>query len=72
MECPAGRITHLDVRRLDDRPPLLDLGALKRAERLRRLLITGENLLSDIGKLSSHARIGQCGHDGSVELGDKL
>src|SRR5262245_47707983 len=29
----------LDVRRLDDRPPLLDLGLLLRGERLRRLFV---------------------------------
>ena len=44
----AGSLA-LDVRRLDDRPPLLDLGLLIRAERLWRLLLAREDLLSDSG-----------------------
>src|SRR6266851_8279582 len=34
----------LDVRRLDDRPPLLDLGLVKRSKRFRRLLVTRWNV----------------------------
>jgi hypothetical protein len=44
MECPAGGSLPLDVCRLDDRPPFLDLGLLQRPERLRRLLVPRENL----------------------------
>ena len=46
-----ARLLTLDICRLDDRPPFLDLGLVKRAERLRDLLIARENLLADIGEL---------------------
>jgi hypothetical protein len=52
-----------DPGRLDDRPPLLDLGLVVGAERLRRLLITWENLLSKISEPRTHKRIGQCTYD---------
>src|SRR5713226_433629 len=41
----------LYVRRLDDRPPLLDLGFLQRAEAFRRLLLASRNLLPEVGEL---------------------
>jgi hypothetical protein len=40
----------LDSGRLDDRPPFFGLGFLESAERFRRLLLAGENILPDIGK----------------------
>jgi hypothetical protein len=46
--CPSGLCADLlclDVCRLDDRPPLLDLGLVKCAERLRRLLLAWKNLV---------------------------
>ena len=52
-----------DPGRLNDRPPLLDLGLVVGAERLRRLLITWENLLSKISEPRTHKRIGQCTYD---------
>src|SRR5262249_13391011 len=48
----------LDVRRLDDRPPLLDLCLLKSAKRFRRLLVTQRNFLTEVGKLLAHCRVG--------------
>jgi hypothetical protein len=59
MECPAGGSLPLDVCRLDDRPPFLDLGLLQRPERLRRLLVPRENLKPDICKERADVRIGQ-------------
>ena len=41
--CPDS--LRLDVGRLDDRPPLLDLGLMIGAEGFRRLLLARENLL---------------------------
>jgi hypothetical protein len=43
-----------DVGRLDDRPPSLGIGFHQRAERLRRLSLARENLLSEIGKARPH------------------
>src|ERR1700722_10567241 len=57
---------------LDDWPPLLDLGPLKGAERLRRLLVAGVNLLPEIGEPLTHRRIGQRGHDRTIELADDV
>ena len=39
-----------DVRRLDDRPPLLDLGFLQVGERLRRALRRLGDFLAEIGE----------------------
>src|SRR5262249_39989704 len=60
----------LDVRRLDDRPPLLDFGLVKGAERLWRLLLAGKNLVPQIGKPGAHGGIRKCLNDRSIELGD--
>ena len=38
----------LEVRRLDDRLPLLDFGLLKRAQRLGHLLVVWENLVAEV------------------------
>jgi hypothetical protein len=51
MECLAGiaRIAEslgLDAGRLDDRPPLLNLGLVVGAKRSRRLFLAGHNLLT--------------------------
>jgi hypothetical protein len=42
------RSFRLDVRRLDDRPPLFDFGFVVGSQRLRRLLFTRRNLLTQI------------------------
>src|SRR5215470_13750398 len=47
----ALRLSHsfrLDVRRFDNRPPLLDVGFLTRGEGFRRLLLARHNLLPDV------------------------
>src|SRR5258708_7347657 len=60
----------LDVRRLDDGPPFLDFGLLKRAERLGRLLVAGRNLLPEVGEQSTCRRIVQGIPDRRVQLGN--
>ena len=50
MDRPEARSFALDVRRLDDGPPLFDLGLVVCAERLRRLLLARENLQPEIGE----------------------
>jgi hypothetical protein len=60
----------LDVRRLDDGPPLLDFGLLQCAERLRRLLFDRQKILAKIGEALTHRRIGQRIHDSRIELAD--
>src|SRR5262245_12979781 len=59
-----------DVRGLDDRPPLLNFGLVKGAERLRRLLLAGKNLLPQVGKPRARGGIGERLDDRSIELGD--
>ena len=44
---------------LDDRPPFLDFGFLKSAERLGRLLVRRENLLPEVSQPRPHRRDGQ-------------
>src|SRR3981081_3749367 len=55
--CAAELSLSLDVRRLDDRPPLLDLGRVVGAQGLRCLLFARENLLAGVGQPLAHARI---------------
>src|SRR2546428_2939433 len=76
---PLGRIARsesvsfrLNVRRLDDRPPLLDLGLVEGAERFRRLLLGRENLLTKLGEPRPYRRIGQGLHHRGIELGDDV
>src|SRR5438045_996824 len=47
----------LDVRRLDDRPPLLDLGLLLGGERLWRLLLARPDSLAQVGEPLAYQRI---------------
>src|SRR5262249_16739991 len=56
---PAEDSLRLDVRRLDDRPPLLDLGLLLRGKRLRRLFVARPDSLTQVGKPLAHRGIGQ-------------
>src|SRR5246127_2670785 len=60
----------LDVRGLDDRPPLLDFRFLQRRQSLGRLLLGREDLLSDIGKALAHGWIGERFDGGLIELAD--
>src|SRR5499426_2007578 len=62
----------LDVSPLDDRPPLLDLGLVKSAERLRRLLLARGDHVAELGEPLPHPRIRQGVHDRGVELGDDV
>src|SRR5262249_59415654 len=61
----------LDVRRSDDRPPLLDLGLLEGAERRRRLLLCRRNLLSHLDQPLAQHGIGQGRHRGGIESVDE-
>jgi hypothetical protein len=47
----------LDLRRLDDRPPLLYFGLLQRPKRLWRLLVASRNLKALIGEALANFRI---------------
>jgi len=60
---PALASFTLDVRRLDDWPPFLAVGPLKRRECLRRLLVARENVLSKLRQPRAHGSVGQ-GLDG--------
>src|SRR6516165_1543398 len=62
----------LDVRRLDDRPPLLQLGPLKSAEGFRSLLVARRNLLTKVSTLLPRCRMGQGTHDSGIELDDDI
>src|SRR5260221_8235391 len=70
VKYPAHRSFGFDPGFLDDRPPLLDLGLLKGAERIRRLLAARHDLLPEVGEPLAHGRVGQRAHRGCVELGD--
>src|SRR5262245_23516417 len=62
----------LDIRRLDDGPPLFDFGLLEGSKRLGRLLVAWENLLPEVGEACAHRRVGQSGHDGVIEPGNNI
>src|SRR5262249_20190930 len=55
-ECSFGP----NIGRLDDRPPLFDLGFLQGGKRLRRLLLARRNFGADIPKARAHRSIGHC------------
>ena len=54
-----ARSLALDVRGLDNRPPLLDLGLVQRAEFLWSLLIARKNLLNKTDEPRMYRRIGR-------------
>src|SRR5215467_3189711 len=62
----------LDIGRLDDWPPLLDLGALKRRKRLWRLLVARRNLQPEIGEPPTNGSIRQRADRCGVELGENI
>src|SRR5258708_2336897 len=73
FSCPSAMCTGslaLDVRCLDDRPPLLDFRFLQRSQSLRRLLLGLENLLSNIGKALAYRLIANCFDGGPIKLAD--
>src|SRR5262249_47972449 len=69
LDRPAPSFS-LDVRRFDDRPPLLDLGRVVRGKPLRRLLLAWKYLLAEICEPRTHVRIGEGLPDRGVELAD--
>src|SRR4029077_2667417 len=62
----------LDVSCLDDRPPLLDLGLVKSAQRLRRLLLARRDHVTELGEPLPHPWIRQGIHHRRVELADDV
>src|SRR5215471_18211516 len=66
------RSLRLDVRCLDDRPPLLDFGLLLRGKRLRRLFLARPDFLTHVDEPLSYRRIGQGLYDRRVELADDI
>src|SRR5215472_645428 len=67
---PRASSFHLDAGRLDDRPPLLDLGLVKRIERCRRQFLARKNVLRDVGQLLAHGGVLERVHHCGIELGD--
>src|SRR5439155_3364892 len=65
-----GHSFPFDVRRLDDWPPLLDLGLLKGAKGLWCLLRAREDFIPQFAEPLAHRRVGQSLHGSGVELGD--
>src|SRR5262249_33958309 len=57
-----------DGRRLDQRPPFLDLGLVVGGERRGGLLLGRRNLLAEIGEALLHGGIGERMHGGLGEL----
>src|SRR5947209_7452662 len=57
-----------NVRRLDNRPPLLDFGLVESAQRLWRLLLARWNLHAEIGDALAHRGICHRSDCGTVEL----
>jgi len=49
----------LDLGRLDNRPPLLDLGRVERSQSLRRLLVARHHLVTQDYKPLARRQIGQ-------------
>src|SRR5579883_1355151 len=61
-----------DIGRLDDRPPFLDLGALQRRKRLRRLLVARSDLEPEIGKPPANGPIRERADRCRIELGENV
>src|SRR5712671_4124860 len=70
--CRAKDSLSLDVRGLDDGPPLLDFGFLQRSECFGSLLVSRENLLPEVGEARTYHRGRQGIHNGGIELGDDI
>src|SRR5882762_1093328 len=69
---PAPWLSSLrfDAGGLDDGPPLLDLGLMKRSKRLRRLLVTRRNFEPEIAQAMAHSRVSHRIHSSAIEGGD--
>jgi hypothetical protein len=65
-------LIRLDVGRLDDRPPFLDLGLVTGAKRFRRLLFARRDFLAHVGESLANGGIGKGIDDGGIELGDNV
>ena len=63
---------HLDVGRLDERPPFLDFDLLEGGERRRRLLLARCDVQAEVGKTSAHDGIVQGSDDHDIEPDDHL
>src|SRR5258706_8001352 len=61
-----------DVRRLDDWPPLLNLGLVKPSKRLWRLLVARRNVEPEVPQATANRRVRHRIHGCSIELGDDL
>jgi hypothetical protein len=70
MEFPAAESLALDVCSFDDWPPLLDFGLLMGGKSVRRLLLSRENLLSELCNPCAQVRLGQDRLYRGIELGD--
>src|ERR1700738_5516382 len=70
--CWPDRSLAFDVGSLDDRPPLLNLGPVKGRKRLRRLLVTLDDLLAQVGQPWTDRRIGQFAYDCRIEFHDHI
>src|SRR5262245_52896186 len=68
----AGHSLRLDVCRLDDRPPFLDLGLLISSECLRCLFVARKNLHAYFSNPPAHGRMGQRMYGGGIELADDI
>src|SRR5262245_21806144 len=69
----CGRASiRLDARRLDDRPPLINVGSLQRSKHLRRLFLARRNFVLSIGETLAHLRDCQGMYDGGIEPGDDV
>src|SRR5262245_36020633 len=62
----------LDVRGLDDRPPLLDLGFVERGKPLRRLLLARGDIEPKLREAGPQRRLSERLHHRAVELGDDV
>src|SRR6266849_1447354 len=62
----------LEIRGLDDGPPLLDFGLLINGEGLRRLLVAWVNLLPEVGEPRAHRLVSEGRHGGAIEPGDDI
>ena len=70
VESAHRLLFRLDVGRLNDRPPFLELGLVQDGKRLGCLLVRREYLLAETGEARTHGRIGQRFYDRRVELVD--
>src|SRR5579864_1661473 len=65
-------VARLDAGRLDDRPPLVELGLVVGGERLRVLLIGREYHLAEVFDFLLHGWSGQRRHDRGIEASDDV